>query len=288
MTGARRTFSADSTVVVGRQGRTLRVDTTWTTPQPPASSGAVVWLQHGFARSRRQMADLAQHLAASGLAVLTTSLRTADVHARTVQYLRDNRPFLAELAVALGGPELVASWQRADLPGEPPAVLLAAGHSAGADAAAHVAAETLPLPRPARGLVLLDPVRSARGDNLGSGVVRLTGADVPIRIVAAPPSRCNATGSGLRRVLPVLTGFVGVLLSDGSHADAEGRSTGRLAQWMCGPVRPENVSTLQTLTADWLGSMARLERPTTPGPDDAPIAGLHAVGRARLLWGDRR
>ena len=233
------------------------------------------------------MADLAHHLAASGLAVLTTSLRTADVHARTVQHLGDNRPFLTDLASALGGPELVTSWRRAELPGDPPAVLLAAGHSAGADAAAHVAAESLTLSRPVRGVVFLDPVPSARGDNLRGGVTRLTEADVPIRIVAAPPSRCNADGSGLRRVLPLLDGFVGVLLSDGSHVDAEGRSTGHLAQRMCGRVTPANVTALQTLTAAWLDSMARLARPTTPGPDDAPIAGLDAAGRARLLWGGR-
>ena len=279
--------AAESSLVVGGAARRLRVGATWTTPPPPRAPRATVWLQHGFARSRRTMTDLADHLADSGFAVLTTSLRTADFHARTVQYLRDNRPFLTDLAAALDGPELRASWKRAGLPGDPPAVLLATGHSAGADAAAHVAAETLTGTRRIGGLVLLDPVRSARGDNLGVGVMRLTAARVPIRIVAAPPSRCNAHGSGLRRVLPLLEGFAGILLTGGSHADAEGRSAGRLAQWMCGAVSPDNVSALETVTAAWLGAMARQEQPIAPGPHDPPIERLVAEDRARLLWGAR-
>lgn len=231
------------------------------------------------------MADLARHLADSGFAVLTTSLRTVDPLARTVQYLGDNRPFLSDLATALAGPELTRSWRRAGLPDDPPLPLLASGHSAGADAVAFVAATTLALPRSIAGVVFLDPVRSARGDNLGSGVARLAGAGIPIRTVAAPPSRCNADGSGLRRILPLVTGFAGVVLTNGSHADAEGGSTDRVAQWMCGAVLPGNVSALRSLTTDWLASMANLG-PVSPAPGDPDLDVLTASGSARLLWGE--
>lgn len=274
----------DTVVAVGDGRRALSVPATWWLADQVPSQGTV-WLQHGFARSRRRMADLAGHLAASGFAVLTTSLRTADPHARTVQHLADNTPFLTDLAAALGGPELVRSWRRVGLPGSPPHPLLPVGHSAGADAAAYVAAELLTTPCPVAGVVFLDPVRSARGDNLGWGVARLAAADVPVRTVAAPPTRCNADGSGLRRILPLLSGFAGVLLTSGSHADAEGSSTDRLAQWLCGAVRADNVATLRTLTTGWLTAMATADRPVSPGPEDPVIRQLAQSGRGRLLWG---
>lgn len=284
MTGPLAITAADTVLTVGGRRRRLAVPATWWTPQTAPQRGAI-WLQHGFARSRGRMADLARQLAGSGFAVLTTSLRTVDPLARTVQHLGDNRPFLIDLATALAGPELTRSWRRVGLPDDPPLPPLASGHSAGADAVAFVAAKTMTLPRSIAGVVFLDPVRSARGDNLGSGVACLASAGIPIRTVAAPPSRCNADGSGLRRILPLVTGFAGVLLTSGSHADAEGGSTDHLARWMCGAVLAENVSALRTLTTDWLASMAA-PGPVSPAPGDPDLEVLTASGSARLLWGE--
>ncbi len=260
----------DTSLTVGQPG--LSVPVTWWLPEAPVPGR--VWLQHGFARTRHRMADLAASLGAAGFVVLTTGLRSFDRYARTVQRLADNRAFLAELAVALrtAAPPVPTSA------GDP---FLVVGHSAGAEAAAFVAAR-LARRAPVAGAVLLDPVRSLRGHNLPVALRTLASANVPVRLVAAPPSICNAHGSGVACARTILPGFLGVEVRQGSHADAEGRSSDRLAQLVCGPIRPDNAAAVRSLTRHWLTAMAH-GRP--PGPDEPPVPDL--APHVRLLWGDR-
>ncbi len=270
----------DARLPVTTGARTLDVPITWFPASGPAA--ALVWLQHGFARSRRRMAPLASFLAAQGFTVLTTGLRTVDPFARTVQNLGDNTGFLDSLADVLAT-DLPHAWAAAGLPGTPPARLLAAGHSAGADAAAYVVGRLAGRHVDLGGALLLDPVKSVSGSNLADGLRAARRHNLPVRIVAAPPSRCNNHGSGVATALSQLTGFAGVRLTTGSHLDAEGPTADRLAALFCGAPHAGNVAAVAQLSALWLQGMSE----TAPDELDrsALVAGLVAQGRAEELWG---
>lgn len=279
-------MSRPVTAVDGRLGvttgkRTLQVPVTWFLPA--GSPTAVVWLQHGFARSRRRMTPLASFLAGHGFAVLTTTLRTVDPLARTVQNLGGNTAFLDSVAGALAT-GLPAAWRQAGLSGTPPQHLLAAGHSAGGDAAAYVVGQ---LARRGdidlAGAVLLDPVKSVSGSNMADGLRLSRDVSLPIRIVAAAPSRCNNHGSGVATAVSELAGFAGVRLTSGSHLDAEGVDADRLAALFCGAPLAANVVALQRLTNLWLLGM--LDATRDDRQDSPLVQELAASGRAEVLWG---
>jgi hypothetical protein len=71
--------------------------------------------------------------------------------------------------------------------------------------------------------------------------------------IAAPPSACNAFGSGTSALLAARRGhFVGLQLVGGTHVDAEGPDSDPLAWLACGIPRPENVVALRTIATDWI------------------------------------
>lgn len=283
----------DTRLAISGEVRPIRIAATWWAPT--TAPIALLWLQHGFARSRRRMAALAAAYASSGMLVLTTSLRSADPFARTVQNLRDNTRFLDEIGGMLSGADevLADSWSAsrgataiADQP--LPDQLLLVGHSAGGDAVAYVAGRLVTTgARRASGVVLLDPVRSASGDNLATGLDHLSTTDTPVRIVAAAPSRCNAGGSGVTTALQHLSGFAGVRLTTGSHTDAEGADTDRLAARLCGAPTPDNVAALRSLSTAWLTEATGRNAAIAAGPESRLVTELVAAGRASVLWGHR-
>ncbi len=270
--------AVDGQISVGRGARRLNVAATWW--RPPGTPHTWLWLQHGFARSRRHLASLAAHYAANGVLVLTTSLRSADLFGRTVQRLRDNTRFLTAFADALAHEHHVLASQ-GSAANSGPLRLCLAGHSAGADAVAYVAGQLVADGLPAAAVVLLDPVRSATGTNLATGLQRLSGASVPVRIVAAAPSRCNANGSGVAASLQHLSGFAGVRLTSGSHTDAEGPDTDWLAARLCGSPAPDNVAALRDLSTAWITT----PNPEAVGPGSPLVTGLIDSGRGSPLWG---
>lgn len=270
--------AVDGQISVGRGARRLNVGATWW--WPPGTPHTLLWLQHGFARNRQRLAGLAAHVAAHGALVLTTTLRSADPFGRTVQRLADNTTFLSELAHALAREYHSLDESRGDAD-RPSLRLCLAGHSAGADAVAYVAGRLVTDGIPVAAVVLLDPVRSATGTNLATGLRELSGASVPVRIVAAAPSRCNANGSGVAASLQHLRGFAGVRLTTGAHTDAEGPDTDWIAARLCGSPAPDNVAALRNLTTTWI---------TAPdidgtGPNSPLVTGLVDAGRGSLLWG---
>lgn len=285
--------------------RTRRVPLLWWVPEGQARSLVVV--QHGFARRGDRMADLCDHLARAGHLVVAPSLPSAGVLGFTVGNLGNNTPCLRALAMLFGCSgervELERSWREATgrgvatrlgdaAGGGPfsvrgdralPQRLVLVGHSAGAEAVAHIGGTIRTRHDASRlaGVILLDPVPSRTGSNLAVGLANL--GPVPVRVIAAKPGPCNAQGVGVDAVRASRSGFVGVRLLTGSHADAEGASTTRPAVRVCGAPDPRNVAALQRLTCAWVGAaLAGLESgPCFPGGE--VLEDLVATGVARVL-----
>jgi len=205
----------------------------------------IVWVQHGFFRTKANIASLARHIAAhTGAIVVAPTISSnpfalggcwingAPMH-RAIAALFAERAALQRSADAARG---------AHVPLPRPFVL--SGHSAGGNLATAAAGYTT-LPGGAiadlRSVVLYDAVdnQGAMNDALG----RLTGGDDrPVLQIAAPPSACNAFGSGTRALVSARPGrFVGVELVNGTHVDAEGPDSDPLARAVCGYPRQENV-----------------------------------------------
>ncbi len=213
-----------------------RLRTAWTEGREPVAGWA--WLQHGFARSGRRLAGLAGALAGAGISSVRPDI--ASVSPRRSMH---DPTFLTAAAVTVGlaveagiptarGIGTGSGW-------------VGIGHSAGAAVLIHataVLAARGSVPGQPRGLVLLDPVDTVGG--LLTAAFPGLPADLPIVVLACPPSRCNRGGQTvewLRR-----TGHVDVRDLPGlSHADpervpasldpADVAPAGRAVTWACGP-----------------------------------------------------
>lgn len=227
---------------------------------PEALTG-LVWLQHGWLRTNDRMADTAARIAATGAAVLTVHLPSNRRDGCSVNRVTDNRHFLTDIAKVLAagadGP-MGDCWR--DAVGHRRALperIVLAGHSAGGETAAFIAGQlcTDTAADRLRGAVLLDPVPSARGKNLRTGLRALCGAR-PVLGLTAEPGPCNAKNAGERalqqEVAQPVTGFH---IAGGRHHDAEGCSSSRPADLACGRRDPANIELLQRLTADWVAGM---------------------------------
>lgn len=242
----------------------LKQDADWYFPS--GTPQGLVWLQHGFARSNGNVADLASKYAAAGYLVFAPTLPTANIFGCTLENIGDNTDFLgnvADLFAKMGDPsdKLGRSFGMAKAEaGRPglalPGPLVFSGHSAGGEAVGYVAGRLRTDGAAAwarlRGLVLLDPVKSFIGDNLDTGLGAVDGTGRVIRTISGPDGTCNNSGSGTDAVQAgVHAPFVGVRLTTGAHTDAEGASTDALGTLACGTPKAENVATLQTFAVAW-------------------------------------
>ncbi|MEU4317859.1 alpha/beta hydrolase [Nocardia fluminea] len=239
---------------------------------PPGTPRGLVWLQHGFARSSAQLADLATAFADDGYLVFAPSLPFFDLSGCTLQNLSDNTGFLAHIAALFttvddpnGGlsTSLASAARSAGRTlSTLPADVVFVGHSAGAEAVAFVA-DHLRTTTPRtwarlRGLVLLDPVKSFLGDNTDRALAGIDTTTLPTLTISAPPSACNNLGAGTSAVQAHLhRPFVGVQLPHGAHTDAEGTSSDFLGETLCGHPDPINVATLRTLALGWTDDFFR-------------------------------
>jgi hypothetical protein len=174
---------------------------------------------------------------------------------------------------------LAASAEAAGV-GPLPSRFVLAGHSAGGNLAAAAAGSLVGIGAGGGpgldglcGVVMLDGV-DHRGA-IGLALDRLSGASHrPVWTIAAPDSRCNASGSGTAALqLKRPDQFVGVRLTTGSHVDAEGPDSGRLAWLVCGTPTAVNVDAVRTIAADWIAALlagrpetALFADPTAPFP----------------------
>jgi alpha-beta hydrolase superfamily lysophospholipase len=293
-TAAEPVASVNDTVDIGCAGATLRQPVRW--QLPPGPPRGLVWLQHGFARSPANVADLAVRLARAGFVVFSPALPVASVAGCTEENLGDNTPFLRAVADLLNpvNPALARSFRRAErAAGRPPSPLPAravlVGHSAGGEAMEFIAATLVAeVPGAVRGLVLLDPVSSFLGDTAVASLRRLDRTALPLAVVASPPAPCNGFGGNTAAVRRIIRRpFVGVRLVRGTHTDAEGASTDLLGELCCGAPSPADVSALQTLTAAWVADDLTGRRTPDVYPGGRYYQTLLDTGVAVTLTGAR-
>ncbi|GAB2859551.1 hypothetical protein GCM10022221_68830 [Actinocorallia aurea] len=266
---------------------------------PAGTPKGLIWVQHGFSRSKNNVADLAGKYAAKGYVAFAPTLPTVNILGCTLQNLGNNTDFLANVAALFGNAsnssgQLATSFAAAkNAAGRPsltlPTKLLFSGHSAGGEAVAYVA-EKVRTNHPAvfanlKGLILLDPVKSNSGTNLATGISGLDATALDIKTISAPDGTCNNSGTGTDTVQTLHQTFVGTRLLSGSHVDAEGASADAIGNLACGASDSANVTILQTLAVNW--AVDDLEGTTTAGyyPGGTYYNSQIAAGRIETLAG---
>lgn len=242
-------------VPCGPWGTSLPVD--WYFPGPGSRKATgIVWVQHGFFRTKANIASLAQYIAAHTRAIVVAPtissnpfavagcwINGAPMH-RAVAELFAERSALRRSADAAKGKHVSL-----------PRPFVLSGHSAGgnlATAAAGYATHPGGDIADLRAVVLYDAVDNQGAMNEALG--RLTGGvDRPVLQIASPPSACNAFGSGTRALVAARPGrFVGVQLVEGTHVDAEGPDSDPLARALCGYPREVNVDAVRSIASQWV------------------------------------
>ena len=199
--------------------RTTSIDVDWYAPV--GTPKALVFLQHGWLGSKRQMRDAALAFATDGYLVAAPSVASLSVTCGV-----NNSELVRNIGAALGDGTVADAGRRAlgeRWPGEPDHVVVA-GHSIGA-AIASLVASSPGLGDRVRLVIHLDGVESLTGylhEALQSD--RTT----PILQLTAPPSSLNAQNSGPRVVASFRPGgsFAsstdGALLASATHCDPLG------------------------------------------------------------------
>ncbi|WP_436529354.1 alpha/beta hydrolase [Actinoplanes sp. HUAS TT8] len=252
-----------NTVDVPCGSGTLHPAADWYFPAT-TSPKALVYLQHGFSRSKSNMAALAGKYQADGFLVFAPTLPSSNSSGCTVNNTGSNPAFLAGVAAWFGSPtsnlatSYAAAATTAGRTGSTlPTKFVLAGHSAGGDAVTYVAG-LIKTTYPAaftnlRYLQLLDPVKSPSGTNMATGLAALASTSLPIYTISSPPYTANSNASGTAQLITSLPSrtFLGVRLTTGSHCDAEGSSTNFLCTLTAGSSKAANVTALQTLAVAW-------------------------------------
>jgi hypothetical protein len=251
-----------TTTAVSCAFRTYRLPTDWYLPS--TAPIGLLYAQHGFVERKGAWTEFAGAAAEAGFVVFAPTLPSADLFGCTVQNLGNNSAFLRNVAglfaasAGQGGALQRSFGAAVDQSGRSdlalPTQLVVIGHSAGGEAVLEVARQLIGGPADLRGVVLADPVPSIVGHNMVDSLRALAPHSLPIRLLAAPPSACNARQRGTRAVLTELAerDFLGALLTTGSHADILGRSVGRIERMTCGTPNQDNIDAARTLALGWL------------------------------------
>ena len=171
----------------------------WFFPDRRRPTG-VVWVQHGFFRAAANVLTLARYIAGHTGAVVVAP--TVSSNPFTAAGCWINGPPMAQGVAALFAGSRKALQRSADTARGHhvtlPRPFVLTGHSAGGNLATSAAgATTLPggAIRHLRGVVLYDAVDFDGA--IATALGRLSGSDYrPVLQIAAPPSTCNAFGSG--------------------------------------------------------------------------------------------
>lgn len=265
LTARAQSLPADSRVLIGQASLNIpcgrlgrRVPATWYYPEPQSKAPTgLVWVQHGFSRNKRHIAELAHSLAETTGCLVVTPTLSSNAAAAEGCWLNGEPLQAATARLFRDGKALAGSARMAGYKGKLPQRFVLSGHSAGGNFALSAAGFTT---APGGALARLQAVVLYDGvdyqGQMARALARLSGeAYRPVWQVAAPPSSCNANAAGTRAVLAARPGeFVGVELVRGSHLDAEGTNHGTAAGLLCGRPRPENVAALRQIAGDWVGN----------------------------------
>ncbi|MET9200385.1 alpha/beta hydrolase [Gordonia sp. NPDC003585] len=261
------TAQSTITATCARQPVTLRAH--WYIParQPTA----LVWLQHGFSRSARNLDTMARAYAAGGFLVVAPDLDSVNLAGCGVAYnIADNAAFARTIADVFGHASepdsplarslrSAAASRHRDV--AMPGPMIFSGHSAGGEFVL-MAADALRIADPTayrrlRGLMLFDPVNSFFGSHFVTAAADLAAARLPIRVIASQPSFSNTFGIGVS-ILQRTTHqkFLGVRLVTGIHIDVEMESTDLIGVLSgLGAPRPRNGRVIRTLATHWSSDM---------------------------------
>ena len=226
-------FALPSTTRLTLDGRVTRVDVY----APPGRPAAIAILAHGFARHRATMAGHASALARDGLIAFVPDL-----------------PYFADIggnARAIADLVRVATGSAYDL--QTKRVVLV-GFSAGA-LSALLAASTPGV----AGLVALDPFDRPSG----IGLEAARSLEVPVVLLRAPPSACNAGGIAGRwtTVLPRLA--FDRIFDAARHCDFEAPSD-FICRLACGRPDPDRQDRIGTALRDAVRALLLLYLPDVP------------------------
>ena len=229
------------------------VDADWYFPNQAEEPVGLVYLNHGFFRSKTNIAALAVQLAERTNSIVVAPTISSNPFA-TDGYTINGEPMQRAIASLFAGDRVELTASASAAAGKAivlPRQFVLSGHSAGGNLAAAVAryyAENA-APNELKAVVMLDGVDN--GGAIAAAAERLDG--IPIYQIAAECGSCNAFGSGTSALVAARPeSFVGVLLKGGSHVDAEGASTSFPAALVCGFPIDANVSALQTIAAGWI------------------------------------
>ncbi|MEV6342815.1 alpha/beta hydrolase [Actinoplanes sp. NPDC051851] len=265
------------------------------------SPKALIYLQHGFSRSKSNMADLAGEYQTAGYLVFVPTLPSSNANNCTVNNTGSNTTFLTNVAAWFGtatsstGNLAVSYATAATTAGRAgstlPTTFILAGHSAGGEAVTYVAG-VLATTYPAayanlKFLQLLDPVESPSGTNMATGLTAVGGTSLPVRTVSSPPYLANGQASGTVELTATLDrDFLGVRLTTGSHCDAEGSSTNFLCTLTAGASKAANVTALQTFAVAWANDAVAGTTTATYYPGGTYYQSLLTAGTIETLSGD--
>ena len=229
------------------------VDADWYFPNQAEEPVGLVYLNHGFFRSKTNMASLAVQLAERTNSIVVAPTISSNPFA-TDGYTINGEPMQRAVASLFAGDRIELTASASAAAGKAivlPRQFVLSGHSAGGNLAAAVARYTTDngAADELRAVVMLDGVDN--GGAIAAAAERLDG--IPIYQIAAECGLCNAFGSGTNALVAARPdSFVGVLLKGGTHVDAEGSSTSFPAALVCGFPIQANVWALQTIAADWI------------------------------------
>ena len=257
-------------------GDTLDAD--WYFPNQSEEPTGLIYLQHGFFRSKANVASLALQLAEQTNSVVVVPTVASNPFAQGGCWVNGDAMhravaglFAGDMA-ALTASASAAAGHQVVLPTQ----YVLAGQSAGGNLAAAAAGYTThndAIDR-LRAVVMFDGV--ANGGGIAEGAAKLTGAAArPVFQIAADCGLCNAFGSGTSELVDARPDtFVGVRLEGGKHTDAEGASSGLIGMLTCGIPDSANVVAVPAIAAGWINDVFN-------GTQD----GLYGAGGEQLLVG---
>lgn len=238
-------------------GETLDAD--WYFPNQAEEPAGLIYLQHGFFRSKANVSALAVQLAEQTNSVVVVPTVASNPFAQGGCWVNGDAMHraVADLFVgdmtALTASATAAAGYAVILPTQ----FVLAGQSAGGNLAASAAAYTVDngaIDR-LRAVVMFDGVDN--GGRIAAGSAALTGVNArPVFQIAADCALCNVFGAGTSALVDGRPdGFVGVRLEGGKHTDAEGASSGFIGMLTCGVPDSANVAAVPVIAAGWINDV---------------------------------
>jgi hypothetical protein len=199
----------------------------------------LLFLQHGFQRSKEKLEALASSLVDRHVAVLTITLTERQ---------------LGDASFARGVANAIAELQSELFESHMPQKVLVAGHSIGASFASSVGlALESAFNHLLQGVLLIDPVEK---NGLLSKSMSDLSKDIPVLSVFGEKGMCNNMGGAAKSMRHDGANSLNLRLTHGTHCDAEAESTDLSCTSLCGTPRKQNLVYLRELVGGWSSGLS--------------------------------